>query len=129
MADVSPAKPEKKPVWVGAFDIPKVIRLPGLVIRVRIVDPVERVMENDALWLYNAEQQTAVILIDGQLPIEVQRYSLIHELQHALVDLLDVMVEHYRADVQPKRVNADQRAATPGSSASRSPDSASTTLV
>ena len=110
MDSTSPSKPERKPVWTGAFDIPNVVRLPGLTIRVRVVDPAERVMENDALWLYNVEQQTAVILIDGQLPIEVQRYSLIHELQHALVDLLDVMVEHYRASVQPKRVNADQQA-------------------
>ena len=108
MDSPSPSKPEKKPVWVGTFDIPKHVQLPGLRIRVRVVAPEERVMENDALWLYNVEDHTAIILIDGRLPIEVQRYSLIHELQHALVDLLDVMVEHFRADVQPKRVNADQ---------------------
>ena len=103
-----PLKPERVPRWSGTFAIPKRITLPGLTIRVRIVDPAERVMDADALWLYNVEQQTAVILIDGRLPLEVQRYSLIHELQHALVDLLDVMVEHFRADVQPKRVHADR---------------------
>ena len=98
----------RPPTWVGTFDIPRRVQLPGVRIRVRVVDPSERIMENDALWLYNVEQQTAVILIDGRLPLEVQRYSLIHELQHALVDLLDVMVEHFRTDVQPKRVHADQ---------------------
>ena len=107
MNSSSPPKPERVPRWSGTFDIPKRITLPGLTIRVRVVDPAERAMDADALWLYNVEQQTAVILIDGRLPLEVQRYSLIHELQHALVDLLDVMVEHFRTDVQPKRVHAD----------------------
>jgi Zn-dependent peptidase ImmA (M78 family) len=43
-----------------------------------------------------------VIRIDEGLPLPVQRYALIHELQHALVELLDVMIEKYPDHVRPK---------------------------
>lgn len=51
-------------------------------------------------WTYDHAEGFARIYINkGDTP-EVQRYTLIHELQHAMVEILDVMLENYPDHVQ-----------------------------
>lgn len=75
---------------VVPFRIPKQVVLPGLVVRVRLTEPGTPdefgsvLGESQADW----EDRTAVIRIDRTLPIEEQRYSLLHELHHVIVDYL-----------------------------------------
>ena len=98
----------KRPAFVGAFDIPKVVPLPGCRTRVRIVPADEAAVlhDCDGLHTYNYDKQTSVILIDGRLPIEVQRYVLLHELLHAVHEALDVLLEHAPTDVSTKSMAA-----------------------
>lgn len=90
----------KPPVWSGDWKIPRVISLPGLRIRVKVVTPkdIEPLGEDYGQWIYappNAETPYATILINGKWPIELQRYILWHELQHSVVEGLDQMVEKF----------------------------------
>jgi len=79
------------------FKIPKRIHLPGWPIRVRLVDAAElssitgeNPLEVDAYFDYTDD--SAEILILKTLPITQQRTALAHELQHAVVDYLDVLL-------------------------------------
>jgi hypothetical protein len=61
----------------------------------------------DATWQYSYKEGGggyATIRIDAALPLSVQRYCLLHELQHALVELLDVMLEKYLEHVHTKNI-------------------------
>jgi len=73
-------------------------------VRVRVVPPEDYVYlhGNDGLWVYGLEDNSATILIDGRLPLEVQRYTLLHELLHAMNDLIDQMLEKEPAHVQTR---------------------------
>ena len=90
--------------WQGAFLIPKAIRLPGLTIKVKMGTPEELMSmgKPDGAWLYDLEDEMAVILLDASIPIEVQRYTLLHELQHAVIELVDIMLENYPQDVRTR---------------------------
>ena len=98
----------KRPAFVGAFDIPKVIQLPGCRVRVRVVPPEEAgiLHECDGAAIYSYEKQTAVILIDSRLPIEMQRYTLLHELLHVVHEAIDIMLEYESAHVATKSMLA-----------------------
>lgn len=80
-----------------SFKIPKVIRLPGWPVKVSLVDQrtLNEAIGNtvhtaDAAFQYTDEG--AEILILKGLPITQQRTCLAHELQHAAVDYLDVLL-------------------------------------
>jgi len=82
-----------------SFKIPKVIRLPGWPIQIRLVDVVElaRRAGEDSTKLsidayFDYTDDSAEILILKTLPITQQRTALAHELQHAVVDYLDVLL-------------------------------------
>ena len=93
----------KRKAWNGEFEIPKRLDFPGVKIKVRIVPEAESAIlhENDGVWFYNHDKQSASILIDGRLPLAVQRYTLIHECQHAFSEMLDVFLEFYLDNVMP----------------------------
>ena len=94
----------KTSVWTGDWPIPKRITLPGLRVRVKTVpqDEVEILNGCDGLWLYYHGKKSAVLMLDGSLPLPVQRYTICHELQHIATDLLDVMIEKFPEQVQSK---------------------------
>jgi len=79
-----------------SFKIPKIVRLPGWPVRVKMVDQAEldkavgEGSKADAAFNYNDDG--AEIWILKTLPITQQRTCLAHELQHAIVDYLDVML-------------------------------------
>ena len=80
-----------------SFKIPKLIRLPGWPVKVRLVDRAELLEfakeeegELDASFDYSDDGGEIVIL--KTLPITQQRTCLAHELQHAIVDYLDVLL-------------------------------------
>jgi hypothetical protein len=79
-----------------SFKLPKRINLPGWPINIRLVDQAEIdakfLGENCADATFDYDDNGAQILILKTLPITQQRLCLAHELQHALVDYLDVLV-------------------------------------
>jgi hypothetical protein len=97
-----------RPVWSGDWPIPDRLALPGCRVRVRLVPRgAPGLGDADATWQYRHEEGgagSAVIRIDAALPLPVQRYCLLHELQHALVELLDVMLEKYLEHVHVKTI-------------------------
>jgi hypothetical protein len=103
----------KLPTWSGDWAIPKRIVLPGCRVRVRVVPPGERAALNgcDGVTLYSPDddKQTCAILIDGTLPLPVQRYVLLHELGHVHNEHLDIMLEHYPQFVQTKWMAAQEK--------------------
>lgn len=78
-------------MFVKPFRIPKQVVLPGLVVQVRKVPRKE--IESDGCWVYDPKENEAVIMIASDLSHPVQRYTLLHELQHVCVDLLDQAIE------------------------------------
>jgi hypothetical protein len=98
----TPAPATKRPVFWGDWEIPKRIVLPGVRARVRLVPEaeIERRGSGCGLWVYSYDEQYATIFINQDMPVEVQRYTLLHELQHLLIELLDVMVEKLPEHVQ-----------------------------
>lgn len=78
-------------MFIKPFRIPKQIVLPGLVVQVRKVPRKE--IEADGCWVYDPKTREAVVLIARDLGDAVQRYTLLHELQHVCVDLLDQAIE------------------------------------
>ena len=91
----------KKPVWSGDWPIPARIHLPGCRVRVKVVSPGDRKVLNgcDGATVYSHEKDTCVVLIDGSLPLELQRGTLVHELGHVVVELRDIMLEHFPTQV------------------------------
>ena len=75
------------------FRIPKQVVLPGLVVQVRTA-PTKEIEGNTGLWLYN-EDGTALILLNASKSLAVQRYTLLHELQHVMTDYVDQALERY----------------------------------
>lgn len=79
-----------------SFKIPKVIRLPGWPVRVKLVDQTDlnKVVDegSTADAAFNYSDDGGEIWILKTLPITQQRTCLAHELQHAIVDYLDVML-------------------------------------
>lgn len=94
----------KRPAWYGDWPVPKAVHLPGVRVRVRQLpetDMLEKYGTRFGCFSYDVPKQLAVVILNGDLPLEVQRYTLLHELQHALVDVLDQMVEKFPESVQP----------------------------
>lgn len=87
-----------KPAFSGDWAIPSRITIPGLTAKVRLE-------ENDLFdgnFVYAFEPQMALFKVDVRLPIEVQRYVLLHELLHAVHEDLDVMLEKFPQFVMTK---------------------------
>jgi hypothetical protein len=98
-------------VWSGDWPIPSKIRLPGVTIRVRVVPPAaDRAL--DGGWVYEppGDGEKALILIDGSLPLEFQRYVLLHELGHAIHETIDVMLEAFPGHVRTRFMAAEAAA-------------------
>ena len=91
----------QRQTWTGDWRIPKTVVLPGVRVQVRVVTEADRgvLQECDGLAIYSYDQQTCVILIDGRLPLPVQRYTLLHELEHVQNELRDIMLENFPYDV------------------------------
>ena len=91
----------KRVVWKGDWPIPKTVKLPGLLIKVVVVPADEaRLREMPyGIWVYEHASQHAEIHINGAHPLPLQRYILWHELQHAVIEAVDVMIEKYPNDV------------------------------
>lgn len=71
------------------FRIPKQIVLPGLVVHVVLAPRDSPELEGDkGAWQYETEAGRGMIYLAQELPVEEQRYVLLHELQHAMVDYL-----------------------------------------
>lgn len=92
----------KKRIWDGNFKIKATYILPGC--RVEVRWKTRKEMAEDTLkhgvWVYDHEEDFARIYLCKDDPIEVQRYTLVHELQHAFVEILDVLLENYPDCVQ-----------------------------
>jgi len=93
---------------ITAFRIPRMIHLPGVVIQVRLVDPDE-IEGQSAQWDYDAATGEARIRIDQHMPLAVKRYLLYHELQHVLVDLIDIALEYHSDLIRNARMGKQQR--------------------
>lgn len=98
----------RRPTFVGDFAIPRVVPLPGCRVRVKVVPPeeAEKIGACDGVWLYDYAKQTAVVLIDGRNPIEVQRYTLLHEIVHAAHEVIDLLLEKQPEHVATKSMVA-----------------------
>jgi len=96
----------KKPTWAGDWPIPRRVILPGCRIKVRVLNPEDRKALSDCygVTIYSHEKDACAILIDGSLPLPVQRYVFIHELRHVINEYHDIMLEHYLPLVHPKSV-------------------------
>jgi len=92
----------KKRTWDGNFKIKATYILPGC--RVEVRWKTRKEMAEDTLkhgvWVYDHEEDFARIYLCKDDPMEVQRYTLVHELQHAFVEILDVLLENYPDRVQ-----------------------------
>lgn len=94
--------------WSGDWPIPKHVKLPGCRVTVKVVSAKENhILDGcDGTTTYSREHDRCVILIDGTLDLPTQRYTLLHELQHVMVEVLDIMLEHYPEHVQLARTRA-----------------------
>ena len=93
--------------WTGDWPIPKTIHLPGVVFQVLVVgekDDRGILRKCDGFTHYSFDEDACRIVIDGMLPLPVQRYVLIHELRHVDNELQDIMLEHFPQHVQTKHM-------------------------
>jgi Zn-dependent peptidase ImmA (M78 family) len=89
---------------IKSFRIPEQVILPGLVVTVRQVAPSALDLGGGTgAWIYN-EEGMAVILLNKSKSLAVQRYTLLHELQHVMVDYLDQSIERYPRSFQTKQM-------------------------
>lgn len=89
---------------IKAFRIPEQIVLPGLIVKVRQVAPSELDLGGGSgAWIYD-EEGLAVVLLNKRKSLAVQRYTLLHELQHVMVDYLDQSIERYPRSFQTKQM-------------------------
>ena len=85
--------------WTGDWAIPRHIKLPGCRVKVRLVE--SSVLEGcEGAAVYSHAKDECVILVDKTLPLATQRYVMLHELQHVMVEVVDIMLEHYPEHVQ-----------------------------
>lgn len=83
---------------ISRFRIPRTVRLPGIVIAVHELPDTEMTHDGelcDGYFNYSIEDGTSWIDIRKNLPITKKRYVLIHEIQHAIVDLLDIGLSRF----------------------------------
>ena len=84
---------------IRPFRIPKSIVLPGMVVRV-VQLPRESVElgGDGGGWAYDVPDGTgpaATIYIDRALALDKKRYTLVHELQHVMVDYLHMALKYH----------------------------------
>jgi len=93
----------KRRRWNYDFPIPASVALPGCRVRVALADPnASSIAANThGLWLYDVDEDKAAIVISKDAPIEVQRYVLLHELLHAIHEILDVGISEFPELVRP----------------------------
>ena len=89
--------------WSGSWPLPRSVQLPGCRVRVLLWPPDKLPLggTTHGLYVYDVEKDIAAIYIDKTAPLPVQRYILIHELDHALNELRDVMLEYHLDQVHP----------------------------
>lgn len=96
------------PRWSGDWPIPNHISLPGCRVRVKLVPPDQPPLDSavglHGIFRYDVDKDIATIYIDATAPLPVQRYILIHELDHVLNELRDVMLEYHLDKVHPASV-------------------------
>lgn len=91
---------------IKSFRIPAQVVLPGLVVKVRQVAPSELDLGGGSgAWVYD-EDGLALILLNKRKSLAVQRYTLLHELQHVMIDYLDQSIERYPKAFQTKQMAA-----------------------
>jgi hypothetical protein len=93
--------------WTGDWAIPKTIHLPGVTVQVQVIgekDDRALLRGCDGFTMYSYHQDACRIILDGTLPLPVQRYVLIHELRHVDNELQDIMLEHFPKYVQTKHM-------------------------
>lgn len=105
IGDSATPKVSKKKRWNLDFPIPHSIALPGVRIKVVTRDPSVHAVaaNNHGTWNYDLDVDKAIIVLDGTAAIQQQRYSLLHELLHAVHELLDVGISEYPEHVQPTK--------------------------
>ena len=98
--------------WDFDKPIPKSVRLFGVRVAVRVLVGEDRKRLNgcDSVWVYSHQDGVAAILIDGELPLEVQRYCLAHEQEHAAIEVVDIALEKCPHLVQTKWMSTQGRA-------------------
>ena len=79
-----------------------------MVIQVRQVDS-EEIDGDQGRWDYDAATGQARIRIDMSLPLAVKRYILYHELQHVLVDAIDIGLEYHSNHVRTAHMGEQNR--------------------
>jgi Zn-dependent peptidase ImmA (M78 family) len=93
---------------IRSFRIPKAVVIPGLVVQVRQVSDVEA--DGDCGWWEYDEDGTAIIYINNSYTMPVRRYTLYHELQHVMTDLIDQGIERFPDVIQTKRMARELKA-------------------
>jgi len=89
-------------VKIRQFRIPKSIVLPGLVVTVKEVSNADA--DGDCGWWSYDEENDATIYINNSYSMPVRRYTLYHELQHVMTDLIDQGIERFPQIIQTKRM-------------------------
>lgn len=76
---------------VERFEIPEFIDLPGVTIEVQVTERKYMTGDADGYWTYTSSG--GLIRIAADLPIRRQRYILLHELLHAINDMMHVALQ------------------------------------
>lgn len=84
---------------IKKFRIPKTVRLPGVLVQVRLVPASELSPDADAEWTY--DERGGIINILESVPLARQRYLLLHELHHAIADAMHTALQDLPKDVAP----------------------------
>jgi Zn-dependent peptidase ImmA (M78 family) len=71
--------------------IPRNIPLPGFPVKVKLVREGVLVKDSNADSDYGPSG--GIIRIRKSLPLKMQRYCLVHELQHLLIDFLHILLQ------------------------------------
>jgi Zn-dependent peptidase ImmA (M78 family) len=81
------------------FNIPDVIELPGVTIEVQVTERKYMTGDADGYWSYT--NCGGLIRIAADLPIRRQRYILLHELLHAINDVMHVGLQEHHPVLKP----------------------------
>lgn len=97
MINDKPEEPTLAPVkHPFEFDIKRSYTFCGIRIRVHVVSDAEMTRRGygHGGWFYDMEKGVARIFLNETNPLELQRYTLLHEGLHAVHDILDQALEH-----------------------------------
>lgn len=76
---------------IRPFRLRRLYILPGVLVYVRVI-PREDMDGDSGRWEYDDTTSAGVISIARDLSLTERRYVLLHELQHAFVDILDLAI-------------------------------------